>query len=406
MTFSKVGKAKITTKITTRSKCLFIICETDYPYCEVLKDSVWYFVLHCKNFRVNDIYSTIMPYKACVYKGCENYTYDCAPCGNKKFTLFAFPKDPVRYEQWMKRGKVTDRLPETQMLMCSDHFEGKFIVRNARRTMLTSTAVPLPYHEESVDIEEAEDNIERECEVGLVKVADALDTEMVFSIHGDLNDSSTLIRVKESGCEDDDEDGLLEYDRINNLDAEYCVESTTMKDVDDIQTEVKDMFAVDRVYEDEHLSGIIRHPEQKEISFKGLKTNSIKRRITHSSTDETQEPSSSKVIISKFNNLNNSYDHGRTVSKRKINQRSGDNNKYFKAKIQKENETRQDSPKINSETLVNAEAVTCFIFKGEEYVQMPKEYYIQEKLELMEKLKNYENILRTFKQNLLNLDLA
>uniref|UniRef100_A0A034WYA5 THAP-type domain-containing protein n=1 Tax=Bactrocera dorsalis TaxID=27457 RepID=A0A034WYA5_BACDO len=349
-----------------------------------------------------------MPYKACVYKGCENYTYDCAPCGNKKFTLFRFPKEPARYEQWMKRGKVIDGLPETQMLMCSDHFEGKYIVRNARRTMLTNTAVPLPYHEEIADMEEGENNIERECEVGLVKIADALDTEMVFSIHGDLNDSSTLIRVKESGCEDDDEDGLLEYDRVdNNLEAEYCVESTTtMTDADDVQTEVKDIFLVDRVYEEEHLSGTIRHPGQKEISFKGLKTNSIRRRITNSSTDETQEPSSSKVITSKFNNLNNnSNDNGITASKRKINQRSEDNNKYVKPKLRKENETRQDSPKINSESLVNAGAVICFIFKGEEYVQMPKEYYIQEKVELMEKLNNYEKILRTFKQNLLNLDL-
>lgn len=212
-------------------------------------------MLHRKNFGDIGIFSIIMPYKACVYKGCENYTYDCAPCGNKKFTLFRFPKDPARYEQWMKRGKVTDGLPETQMLMCSDHFEGKYIVRNARRTMLTCTAVPLPYHEESVDMD-GEDNVERECEVGIVKVADAIDTEMVFSIHGDLNDSSTLIRVKESGCEDDDEDGLLEYDRVDNsLEAEYCVESTTMKDVADVQTEVKNLFTVDRIYEEQHLSG-------------------------------------------------------------------------------------------------------------------------------------------------------
>ncbi|XP_011185553.2 uncharacterized protein LOC105214063 [Zeugodacus cucurbitae] len=348
-----------------------------------------------------------MPYKACVYKGCENYTYDCAPCGNKKFTIFRFPKDPARYEQWMKRGKVTDGLPETQMLMCSDHFEGKYIVKNARRTILTSTAVPIPYHEESVDME-GEDNIERECEVGIVKVDDALDAEMVFSIHGDLNDSSTLIRVKESVCEDDDEDGMLEYDRVdNNLETEYCVESTTMKDVDDVRTEENDVFAVDRFYAEEHLSDAVRQPVQKEFSLKSLKLNSNKRRITNSSTDETQEPSSSKVIISKFNqfNHNSSDDDSVIVSKRKIKQRIEDNNKSTRPKIQKQNETRPESPKMNS-ALVNTEAVTCFIFKGEEYVQMPKEYYMQEKLELMEKLKNYENILRTFKQNLLDLDLS
>ncbi|XP_073827990.1 dorsal interacting protein 2 [Musca autumnalis] len=57
---------------------------------------------------------------------------------------------------------------------------------------------------------------------------------------------------------------------------------------------------------------------------------------------------------------------------------------------------------INPEKLIDSEQVTCFIFKGEEYVQMSKDYYIKEKLELAKKVekltKTIDNIKKLLKE--------
>ena len=44
--------------------------------------------------------------------------------------------------------------------------------------------------------------------------------------------------------------------------------------------------------------------------------------------------------------------------------------------------------------------VTTFIFQGEEYVQMPKNFYIREKQNLMKRLKKYEKIVNNIKQQI------
>ncbi|CAD6996200.1 unnamed protein product [Ceratitis capitata] len=344
-----------------------------------------------------------MSYKACVYKGCDNYTYNSTPCANKEFTIFRFPRDPARYEQWIKRGKVLEGLPERQMLMCSDHFEDKYLIRNNKRTILTSTAVPFHYPEENEDVE-SDDNIGKDCKGNIVKVSEELNSEMVFSIHGDMEDGSELIRLKETLCGDDNEDVLADYDKVDNLDEEYCVEST-MKDDDEQENEIADEYTVDSDYQDGILDGTITQPLQKGYIIKSYTTKPSGRHKTSSGPDEAQEPSSSKMIKSNFSTQGIVRGNNAPTLKRNMKRRSEETNNSKRVRKEVE-ENLPESPEASSKSLINSEAVTCFIFKGEEYVQMPKEYYVQEKLELFKKIEKYEKVLRIFKQNLLDFDFS
>ncbi|XP_017463298.1 PREDICTED: uncharacterized protein LOC108356699 isoform X3 [Rhagoletis zephyria] len=343
-----------------------------------------------------------MRFRTCKYKGCDNYTHHKVPCGNKEFTIFRFPKDPRRYEEWMKRGKVPDGLPESHMLMCSDHFDNKYIIKNARRTILATTAVPFFYCGDNSDID-SDDNIDKECEEAMDKVDEALDAEMVFSIQ-DLNDESALIRLKESKRVDVVEYGMLDYEKVDNQsDTEYCVESTTMKEADEHIADMLEDYEVASDFEEELLS-VVTQSEPREDAVKGYKPN-VKKRKINSDIEDNQEPTSSKALVSKIMAQVEKSDNSAAVLKRSGKQEDGEHIKHLRLQTKKPSTPQPEAQKIDPDTLVDSKAVTCFIFKGEEYVQMPKEYYVQEKLEVIEKLKRYENALQTFKKNLLDLDL-
>ncbi|XP_017463333.1 PREDICTED: uncharacterized protein LOC108356699 isoform X8 [Rhagoletis zephyria] len=284
-----------------------------------------------------------MRFRTCKYKGCDNYTHHKVPCGNKEFTIFRFPKDPRRYEEWMKRGKVPDGLPESHMLMCSDHFDNKYIIKNARRTILATTAVPFFYCGDNSDID-SDDNIDKECEEAMDKVDEALDADML---------------------------------------EDYEVASD---------------------FEEELLSEVVTQSEPREDAVKGYKPN-VKKRKINSDIEDNQEPTSSKALVSKIMAQVEKSDNSAAVLKRSGKQEDGEHIKHLRLQTKKPSTPQPEAQKIDPDTLVDSKAVTCFIFKGEEYVQMPKEYYVQEKLEVIEKLKRYENALQTFKKNLLDLDL-
>lgn len=55
--------------------------------------------------------------------------------------------------------------------------------------------------------------------------------------------------------------------------------------------------------------------------------------------------------------------------------------------------------------LIDSKVATTFIFKGEEYIQMPKQSYLEEKLMLIEKIQKLENVLQSIRKNINAYDL-
>ena len=83
-----------------------------------------------------------MSKKKCAYKNCDTQ------CNNtNNFTLFAFPKDPERFEKWVEISQCS-HVPDSQKFLCEKHFDRIYICRNPRRKTLVGEAVPIRLQEQ------------------------------------------------------------------------------------------------------------------------------------------------------------------------------------------------------------------------------------------------------------------
>lgn len=63
----------------------------------------------------------------------------------------------------------------------------------------------------------------------------------------------------------------------------------------------------------------------------------------------------------------------------------------------------ESSPR-EDEQLIDANEVSIFRIKGEQYVQMSRDYYLQEKRQLTEQLRTYKHILNKIRRQLAPLE--
>lgn len=61
------------------------------------------------------------------------------------------------------------------------------------------------------------------------------------------------------------------------------------------------------------------------------------------------------------------------------------------------------APLLTDEQLIDTSEVSIFKFKGEQYVQMSREYYLQEKRQLMEQLSSYKRTVANIRKQLMAL---
>nr|CAH7712723.1 unnamed protein product [Callosobruchus chinensis] len=73
-----------------------------------------------------------MPSCCCVL-GCKN-NYNSSKKEQGNVSVFTFPKDIERRNQWLKCIHREDFIPSDHSVVCIDHFEEKFIVRKDTAT--------------------------------------------------------------------------------------------------------------------------------------------------------------------------------------------------------------------------------------------------------------------------------
>lgn len=61
---------------------------------------------------------------------------------------------------------------------------------------------------------------------------------------------------------------------------------------------------------------------------------------------------------------------------------------------------------VDENALIDQKNVTTFIFKNEEYIQMPKEYYLNEKLAFLRKIKQYKDVLKNIQHSVNDFDFS
>ncbi|XP_065354632.1 uncharacterized protein Dlip2 [Calliphora vicina] len=303
-----------------------------------------------------------MTLRACIYKNCENYINLKDRSINKDIKLFSFPKNPERRQKWMELGKVPSNQPASMYYFCSEHFDKKFFAINNVRTVLVGDALPYPYVESEVDetYEDSGNNLDY----------------YLYEMKRD-NESSERQQFQDE--------------------QDLHVESTTM--INELQEDFHDENFSINLDEPESDECIIFTDEEKSAHEMTI-TNSRKRKL-YNMILQTQASSSISKIL-KTSPLQKPL----RKSTEKLNLISPQLNATNSIQTQQSpiNSRETNKEEINGGQLIDVEHVTTFIFKGEEYVQMPKEHYITEKMELMKKLKKMENTVRTIKEHLNSLD--
>lgn len=305
-----------------------------------------------------------MALRTCIYKSCENYIN----LNNRSINnviLFSFPKNPERRQKWLELGKVSANHPSSRYYFCSDHFDKKYLAVNNRRTVLVGEALPFPYTE-----------IEESCE----------DT-----------DGNIDFFLYEMNRENDLNEKQFKLD-----DKNLHVESTTL--TNELQEIVHGEQLSEDFNEQEFQNCIIYTEEEKDTSLSAT-TYKKKRPLNNTITQTQSAVSKAKILkispqqiplhkaLEKTNNIKSSKQIQFVESSSSL-------CVTYHSEVSSR-ETNEDE--IVPDQLVDSKHVTTFIFKGEEYVQMPKDYYVNEKMELMKKLQKMEKTVKAIKEHLNSL---
>ncbi|KAL7730820.1 hypothetical protein ACLKA6_003586 [Drosophila palustris] len=230
-----------------------------------------------------------MSTRMCVFKDCDNYY---SRDENSDVTIFSFPKDPKRAEQWRLLGQVHPKINSKQLFMCSKHFDPKYLSITKNRTILVGQAVPNAYEEI---------------------------TENLITVDKGNHNQGTS--------------------------PSLCTAQSFYINLEDDQLSDENMIMVESSESN----------EMEQVKQVGVSIVSPSRKRAHS-------PSLS---------LPDSPD---------------------------------DCAELDDEQLIDSSEVSIFKMRGEEYVQMSKDYYLQEKRKMMNQLRSYKQILGSFKTQLISLE--
>lgn len=167
-----------------------------------------------------------MSTRLCAYRDCHSFYYRQDNSGCSEVTLFAFPKDPKRAEQWRLLGQVHPKIGPKQLYMCSKHFDTKYLSLNKNRRILLGEALPFPFE----DVNKAD------------KIAEETPTELTATSSTEqqsyyINSSGNKIQFNEDNPRDISSSSQQSFyinmdDDDLSIDKVVMVESTTTQVAD------------------------------------------------------------------------------------------------------------------------------------------------------------------------------
>lgn len=342
-----------------------------------------YYHLPARTFERETDASDKMSVRNCLYKKCQNFitTGDKTSRSKPNLTLFAFPKDVERRKKWLELGKAPANLPINYYFYCSDHFDKCFLNVGHRRTTLVGEAIPHAYQSDNED----DEDLEYSGKVEYVNYDDdwyLKDEDNNFDQGGEERQQHTMV--------------------------ESTTTTTTINYDDDMQLIVKELG----LSKDNHTTS------GQSSGSANVENKTYKRKIRNLEAT-TSVPSSKIKFLQHTETLTTlpppAENNIRIVSSSSIPSYTVlDSDGYISLDLNEDNkpstcknitkaveanEDREESTvELNPEKLIDAENVSSFIFKGEEYVQMSKDYYIKEKLELVKQLEKLKNTVAGIKK--------
>ncbi|XP_031618773.1 uncharacterized protein LOC116337933 [Contarinia nasturtii] len=282
--------------------------------------------------------------KQCIYRDCDNtnlYTPD--------LTFFGFPvKDVQKCNLWVELSGC-DEVNLKNKYLCQNHFDQKYISKSARRTVLLPNAVPFRYNEKSTKDQEnyVEEDYNSEKNMSHDDILmDPLE-EQIYT--------NTIEMLTQPVDENDDaiEEGLSDEELQNEKEKIKSVKVTQ---------KTYDHFPAVRNKKIDEIT------DKRRISTGELVNHVTKRQKLYTSADN--------IIVS---------NHMNEIKKTTV-----------------DNDDTNDEDKTNAfDNTVDNPDITTFIYKGEEYIQMPKRIYLQQRAKLDADVKQYRHIVQNIK-NLVN----
>lgn len=275
--------------------------------------------------------------KHCIYRSCGN-TSAFSP----KVTFFSFPLKDVEKSQHWARLAGCDDLNLKNKFLCENHFSVIYISKTPRRTILLPNALPYRYDE---NLNDEEFGSEKNTSRDVMLLEEPLDDE------NDIIYSNTIEMIRHTDETDENvetlDDPLVE-EEIQNVNPKIKLNA------------VKAVNFTQKIY-DSSVNGRDKKVDKSSanrISLPSVEFNVTKRQKLHTSADN----------VDASNHSNNSF------------------------KVEEKPDTDDKINQVDY-TLDNPD-ITTFIYKGEEYIQMPKRVYLQQRTKLDEDVKSFRNKLQ------------
>lgn len=297
-----------------------------------------------------------MNVKRCVYKNCGN-TSAFSP----KITFFSFPlKDMDKCQHWAEMAGIDDPVLKNKYL-CENHFSTVYISRTPRRTVLLPNAVPFRYADNANTDENYDEDYNSDKNASREEIIlDNLDEEheIIYS------DTIEVVHHKEDAGDVENvetfEDPVIE----DELNVKPKVKATAMK-------------APPKSYDQP-----IEERAQKLDTIANKRTSISSGEFVNNITKRQKFNASAEIVNGFVSNLVKN-EALKTVAQQEAD--DGDD-----AKIEEQGEEALDNT-------INNPDITTFIYKGEEYIQMPKRIYLQQRAKLDADAKRYKNIVESIK---------
>ncbi|XP_055315618.1 uncharacterized protein LOC129575706 [Sitodiplosis mosellana] len=292
--------------------------------------------------------------KHCVYRNCGN-----SSAFSPKITFFGFPlKDVEKCQHWVRMAGCGDINLKNRYL-CEEHFSTIYISKTPRRTVLLPNALPYRYDEninknENENYEEeynSEKNTSRD-DILLDPIND--ENDIIYS------ETIEMMRQNEDGTEENVEtleEPLIE-EEMQNINSKVKMDPHKM------------VKFVKKTY-DSPIGARVKKVEQITSDRVSLVSSEF---VNHVTKRQKLHTSADNIIVS-----------NQTVDTEKMEKSAMDEEEKSIDKL----DNTVDNPDI-----------TTFIYKGEEYIQMPKRIYLQQRAKLdadVNQFRKYRSILQDIK---------
>lgn len=283
--------------------------------------------------------------KQCIYRNCGNTTTTMP-----NLTYFSFPqKDQSKASTWAELAGC-DGINLKNKFLCEEHFNPIYISKTPRRMVLLPNAVPYAYNDHSQS--KNEDSFEEDFNGTNLKLKDALD----ISLMEEYDDKD----IAENG------DNIIYGTESDDL-IEQNDELSSTKYTDPLITENDDDHHEDHIDDQQF--------EQK------IDTVVARRKYDKPPNQSNFSTVSSGSHVTKRQKVQNSTDHS-TISQKSAEVESVNSSKDSRSTSMKTSLKIHDEGPLCIDYTENNSDITTFIYKGEEYIQMPKRIYVQQRAKL------------------------